>query len=233
MFDLCFSLNEFAQKIKYKFEVPVDDNEKKAAACFYIRVINGFQGTIILQKKGLASEAIVVLRGVYEAFSFLKNVVEEKGFLKKLLRDNDARRLNNLNWVVGKKFKEISKLQIKEVKSEIANLKSKNITNTDKIVIENINPKTYSLYRLFSSETHPGLSAVVRYLQDDNDSQAISWGPTSNNLEMTLVPACTIIYDSLGLMANYFNVDITDYMSNFRTQIEIAQLALEKESSKI
>src|SRR5689334_3670416 len=80
LFDLCFSLNNFAQRAKYLFEVPVDSQEKKAAACFFIRVLSGFQGTVILQQKGLASEAIVVLRGAYEAFCCLKKVFEENGF---------------------------------------------------------------------------------------------------------------------------------------------------------
>lgn len=125
IFDLCFSINQFAQAAKFRFDVPVDSQEKKAAACFFIRIINGFQATVILQQKGLASEAVTVLRGSYEAFCLLKKVVEEERFLCKLFRDNDLRRLKTLNWVIDKKPSTVSADALKEAKLEVANLKKK------------------------------------------------------------------------------------------------------------
>ena len=43
LFKLCRSLNSFAQYAKYQFQVPLESREKKAAACFFVRVLNGFR----------------------------------------------------------------------------------------------------------------------------------------------------------------------------------------------
>jgi hypothetical protein len=229
LFDMCFSLNNFAQRAKYQFEVPLDSREKKAAACFFIRVLNGFQGTVILQQKGLASEAIVVLRGAYEAFCCLKRVIEENGFLEKLLRDNDARRLSDLNWILNRRPSTVSPAELKAAKEEVVELKNKNISKNDRIVIENLHPQTYSFYRLFSSEAHPGLGAVVRYLQQNAEgADIIEWGPTSNDLEMTLISACTILFDSLSLISRMFQVDISSGIEAFRPLIDEAHKFLKK-----
>lgn len=232
IFDLCFSINQFAQWSKFQFEVPVDSQEKKAAACFFIRVINGFQATVILQQKGLSSEAVTVLRGAYEAFCLLKKVVEEEQFVSKLFRDNDLRRLKTLNWVINKKPKPstVSADALKEAKQEVANLKERNISDNDRIVIENLHPQTYSFYRLFSSEAHPSISSVVRYLQQDSEgTPRIDWGPTDKDVEMTLIPACTIIFDSISLMCRMFIADMTPHMEHYREQIDAAHNLLKGE----
>ncbi|WP_157698785.1 hypothetical protein [Geobacter sp. DSM 9736] len=87
-------------------------------------------------------------------------------------------------------------------------------------MIENLHSQTYSFYRLFSSEAHPGLGAVVRYLQQNAEGiDIIDWGPTSKDLEITLISACTILFDSLSLMGRMFQVDISA-IERFRPQID-------------
>ena len=42
VFDICFSLNHFAQKMKYNFRANLDDSQQTFASCLLTRILNGF-----------------------------------------------------------------------------------------------------------------------------------------------------------------------------------------------
>jgi hypothetical protein len=208
LFDLCIALNKCAQRIKFQLEIPVENRQQKAAACFFVRVLNGVQAATLLHKTGLASEAAIVIRSVYEAFIYLKATRDRPDFVDALLRDNDARRLKDLNYLLNTRCAALSNEETIAAESEIAEIKSRGITGTEKLIVQNLDPGTYSLFRVYSQETHPGLHAVSKYLQEDADGQYIEWGPSERDIEMNMVSACTMLCDSIFVVLGVFGLEV-------------------------
>jgi hypothetical protein len=220
LFDLSIALNKCAQRIKFQLEVPDTNRKRKAAACFFIRVLNGVQSAILLHENGLTSEAAVIIRSVYEAFIYLKSTRDRSDFIEDLLQDNDARRLKDLNYLLNCKYADLSSEEIIDVEAEIAEIKSRGITGTEKLIIQNLDPENYSLFRLFSQETHPGLTTVSKYLQDDADGQNyIEWGPSERDIEINMVSACAMLCDSIFVVLDIFEVAVPSDLTSIHAKI--------------
>ena len=219
LFDLCIALNKCAQRIKFQLKVPVENRERKAAACFFVRVLNGVQAAMLLHQIGLASEAAVVIRSVYEAFIYLKATRDRPDFVDALLRDNDARRLKDLNYLLNTSRAALSNEEIVAAESEIAEIKGRGITGAEKLIVQNLDPGTYSLFRMYSQETHPGLHAVSKYLQEDADGQDyIEWGPSERDIEMNMVSACTMLCDSIFAVLGVFGLEVPPDLASLHAQ---------------
>jgi hypothetical protein len=228
VFDLCSALNEFAQHIKFQLEVPIKNHARKAAACLFIRVLNGFQAVIILHQMGLASEAVVVLRSVCEAFFYLKAVRDKPDFVDTLLRDHFARRLKNLNYLLNNKRASFSNEDIAVAEAEKAKIERRGISGKETIQVQALAPEMYSLYRYYSLDVHPGLDSASKYLQqDDTEGEIyIEWGPSEHDIEINLSSACAVLLDSISLVLGMFGLEEPTALATLRAQLSAFQSRL-------
>jgi hypothetical protein len=79
-FQLSHQINELAHATKFELQVHNLDPQEYLAATLFLRLLNGFEATVILGTKGLLFEAKVVLRSVIETLFILKLLCKEEAF---------------------------------------------------------------------------------------------------------------------------------------------------------
>ena len=79
-FELTRQINELAHALKFELQAHNRDHQEYLAATLFLRLLNGFQATVILGIKGLLFEGKVVLRSVIESLFILRLLCKEEGF---------------------------------------------------------------------------------------------------------------------------------------------------------
>ena len=96
-FQLSHQINELAHATKFELQVHNRDPQEYLAATLFLRLLNGFEATVILGAKGLLFEAKVVLRSVIETLFILKLLCKEETFALEYLGSNKVQRLKWMN----------------------------------------------------------------------------------------------------------------------------------------
>ena len=96
-FEASAKINELAQAVKFELKVHNKDGQEVLAASLFLRVLNGFQATVILSRLGLINDAKVVLRGALESLFILKLLCKDEKFLAEYVGSDEVRRLKWMN----------------------------------------------------------------------------------------------------------------------------------------
>ena len=97
-FELCYEINSFAEKIKYKF-IQNQTGQKMVVAALFTRLLEGYQTAIILVNRGLEEDARVIIRTVLETLFLLKACCEDKEFVDQYMKSDEKKRLKLMNVV--------------------------------------------------------------------------------------------------------------------------------------
>ena len=84
-FELSYQIDELAHATKFELQVHNRDPQEYLAATLFLRLLSGFEATVILGTKGLLFEAKVVLRSVIETLFILKLLCQEEAFCSRIL----------------------------------------------------------------------------------------------------------------------------------------------------
>jgi hypothetical protein len=219
-FSLCHDINNFAQELKFKFEVNNQDGQKVIATCLFIRVLEGFQAAIILTGRGLTLDAKVLIRAVLEALILLKICCEDKEFISEFIKSDDVRRLKIMN--VTRKYRGQLFSLVKEYATEevVSDLKSKiNKENIRELQIEDLAkraglPIYYdTVYRLFSDNVHTSPRSLEKYVatNEKGDINEFCHGPDDRDCRENLWNLANLLLIALQSTCSLFclNEDTT------------------------
>ena len=91
-FEACSRINELAHAVKFELEVHNKDGQEVLAATLFLRLLNGFQATVILSRLGLVTEAKIVLRSALESLFILRLLCKDEKFLAEYVGSDEVRR---------------------------------------------------------------------------------------------------------------------------------------------
>ena len=230
IFEECYRVNEFAQNVKVNFKINKKNAQEVYAVCCFIKILNGFQASIILLRYGLTIESNLILRCLLETFIVLKNIGEKKGFVKDYIESDKRNRLkfmNVFNNNDNESFQDIKKYATKkrrgELKNEIEREKIEKL-NWEELA-KKVGLKDYydTVYRFTSAiSVHPTPRAIEQYLITDEKQNIISFylGPREKEIPIVLITEAKILLYTLELMLKLFNIEKLDNIKNFENKLK-------------
>lgn len=218
-FQLSYQINELAHATKFELQVDNRDPQEYLAATLFLRLLNGFEATVILGAKGLLFEAKVVLRSVIETLFILKLLCKEEAFALEYLGSSKVQSLKWMNIahesldpnfesvrqyatpkVMGALRKEIEQHELKKLEVEpIAK-------RADLHHIYN------AQYRLLSEQVHCLPISLDPFLVENQDGglDSFDWGPKHEGLDFILFTNIQMLFAALVPVTKLFSLEKKD-----------------------
>lgn len=185
-YSLIEELNVFCNEVKNRIIVNPDDVRSAIASMlFFLKISNGFQAIVLLSKKGLGVECIILTRSLLEVTFPLRILSLEENFARQFVLTEKAKQLRLLNVIINNK--EAFSPYISEFAEELrvqlrADIESKQIrTFTVEELAKRANMHHfYQLaYRHFSEEVHTTVKSLESYVVSDEHGyiQTFEKGP--------------------------------------------------------
>ncbi len=216
LLNLCYQANELAQTTKYEFKVNNANGQQVLAMTVFLRVLNGFQSTVLLGRMGLRTDAQVVGRGTLEALFVLKQLCEEKSFVPEYIKSDKANKLklfqvaavsNNPNLAEIRKI--ATPEAIAKLKEEVARENCKPIRAEDVARRAQLHHMYETEYRLLSLETHASPRSMEKLVEIGTDGEVVGFRlqPTDEDIEMILTIAAQTLLVALQCTTKLFSID--------------------------
>lgn len=220
LFDLSFDYNKFAQETKYKFQFHSKDGQEVIAGCLFLKILNTFQGVVILAQYGLPIESKIVLRSLFEPLCILKLVFEDEEFLKKyILTDLFIKRrwFNVAKSSPDDVFNELRKIaddEIKRLSNDIEEHQAEEYWIEKLAGLASLKSMYDTYYRLLSGVVHTSPRALEEYITVSQGGNICSfnWGPTDKDVDIILLSAVEFLRISLSLMIQFFEIEALEQL---------------------
>lgn len=230
IFDLCHDLNNFAQKVKFEFSIDSNNGQQVIASTLFIKVLHGFQSTILLFKHGLASEGKVIARSIMETMFTLKAICDNEDAVREYIQSDNAKREKLLNVILNEPDQDIFSTVKKEITPEF--IDSIKVRNRDQKVrdisaqewAEKAGLKSHyqTAYRILSDEVHTTPRALQQYLkEDDNGLLKLECAPSTDDFSPTLITALITLLISLDSLCTIFSINHGDELNQFEARIHV------------
>jgi phosphotransferase system HPr-like phosphotransfer protein len=233
-FQLCYDINRFAQKIKFRFEIHNKDGQEVITACLFIRILEGYQASILLVKGGFSSEARALIRIILESLILLKICCEDANIIPKYILTDEKKRLK-LMQIAHKYNDELFALlrgyATKEIMVELAEkVKTEDIKE---LIIEQlaikVGMKHYydSIYRLACDDIHTSPRVLERYViaNEEGDIVELNNAPKDEDARSNLLTLADFMLIAMVSMLKLHKIDEEVALKDFYKRL----LSLEKE----
>jgi hypothetical protein len=223
-FDLAYKANELAHVLQFELNGKVHnrDPQEFISATLYLRILNGYQATVMLAMKGLIFEAKVVLRSLLESLFILKCVSKEEEFGYEYLKSCYVQSLKWMNIAHQSKdahFESVRKYATPEVmaalKKRIEEDKCKELPTIEIISQRADLHSLYNTqYRLLSEQVHSLPISLDQFLIRDEEGEIaeFDWGPKHEDIDFILFTAIQILLIALDSITKLFEVDKTEQL---------------------
>ncbi|HEY5562330.1 MAG TPA: DUF5677 domain-containing protein [Clostridiaceae bacterium] len=229
-FDLCYALNKFAQELKFLFIINKEDSQEVAASCLFVKVLNGFQSSVLLYKYGLSVEGRIIIRTVLESAFILKAICDKREYAQDFIEIDNKDRERFGKAINDKRNEDI----FKAIKGEIPeylyeNLKKENREKGIKMISVEDWAKRADLeefyqcaYRLLSMDIHTNPRALEIYMNLDENKKLINivTSPITQGINDNLIIASSILLTSIESLSKLFSFDKFKDIENFEDKIE-------------
>lgn len=197
LFDLCYDLNHFAQKVKFEFSIDSNNGQQVVEASLFIKVLHGFQSAVLLFKYGLASDGKVIVRSIMETMFTLKAICDNEDSVREYILSDNVKREKLLNVIKSEKDEDI----FSTVKREI----------------------TLELEDSLRGDNNTTPRALQKYImENENGSLTLECGPSTEDISPTLITALITLLISLDSLCNLFSVNHSDELSRFESFIGVS-----------
>ena len=203
------------------------DQEVLAAATF-LRILQGFQATVILAKFGLVLDSQVVLRGVLESLFILKLICEETAFVSEYVGSDSVQRLKWMNIAHQSKnpnFDSLRNYATPEVREKLRQEIAKH--DWKELKVEEIARRAglshvYDTdYRILSAAVHT-LPRVIESMTSFDDTGGVTGfnsGPSDEGLDYVLFTAQRTLFMALVAVAKLFGLNRADIFAEINDQL--------------
>jgi hypothetical protein len=228
LFLLCKEINMFAQSTKFKFDIHSEDMRGIILASLFIKVHNAFQGSVIMYKYGLDTEAKVITRTALESLFALKAVVKHENFHIQLVESDQKKREKTLKRIKENPRGVFDKLQNEVVLNELDKLisenKSKNIKVFEPKELAELSESYddyYYAYNILCNDTHTDIRTMEKYLfiKDNDIIEAFNSIPSTKDIERVLFTANYVLLKALACMNEYCELQIDNDLSRFEEKM--------------
>jgi hypothetical protein len=230
IFDICFELNRFSNKLMMDLKVNPTDVTQLLMGCLYIRAVSGYQGTLILAKRGMLNEAGVVARALMETVFRMKAIERDKEIAKMYINEETLIRKKLIN-----KYRAISKKAKAEVQPPGMHELYESLERT--IEEEEIDElKTiwfaekagliddyHSAYSLLSHDVHVNIKSIDDYVvYDEHDNvTSLKVGPDDSTHELLILGLLSGKYIIIAgeTCAKTFSLDVYPSFVRFSAEL--------------
>lgn len=224
-FRLCFDINHFAQRAKYELEIHNMDGQEVISACLFLKILNGFQGCLILSRYGLLSEAEVLLRSSLEALFIMKACMNDEDFMREYIKSDEVKQLNIMKaaykhdatvFMETRKYATTERMRGLQRKKDRKEIKEINVSRVaEKAGLELLYD---SAYRLLSDSVHCGPKSLEEYMgvvDDTGKVRSIGIMPTKAELDTVFISAVQIMLFTFDSIFNFFKLDKNSEVESF------------------
>lgn len=224
LFELCFEINGFAQKLKYELEVHNLDPQEFFAAAFFIRVLESAQGAVILVERGLELEAATILRSAFDSLIYLKCSVEDEQFAYDYMNYAEIKRRDDLKNILKFKIYENEKSfgneadiikMISDIEKGFEKSGKKMGQFRQKFLKKELAEKANmsilyaSFYAVTSDAAHTGMGALRQHLKTDEQGKIIEiiHGPSDEQARMHLTAFSEFVLCASAYICELFKIE--------------------------
>lgn len=241
LFELAHRINELAHATKFELKVHDHDPQEFIAATIFLRLLNGFEATVILGIKGLLFEAKVVLRSVIESLFILRLLCKEEAFALEYLETSKVQSLKWMNIAHQSKdpnFESVRRYATPQIMKGLEDeIKQRGLK---KLAIKSIAeragiPHIYDAhYRLLSEQVHCLPISINPFMVRDQKGGRISfeWGPKHEDLDFVLFTDIQILLTAMVAITELFGLDKEDELKEIDKGLTTLALTLGSESEE-
>lgn len=208
-FNLCSKLNNYAQKHKYLYKCSENDKLKLTAICLFIKILNGYQGCILLIQHLLPDEATALSRTLCEPLYLIRIFFLEPEFFQEYLKYDEIERQRIINTAENnrhKVFDNVRKYATQQIKDEINKRLDgfyKSQFRAEHLAVRAKMKLHYdTMFRMTSPDVHSPPRTILRYIRFDDQGHitGYDWGPSERNCKRIMVFTSDVLIKALAFM---------------------------------
>jgi Family of unknown function (DUF5677) len=134
--ELCKEFNSFAQDVFFRCEVQSNDLRRSLAKTLFMRSLGNYQAAYLLGERGMEAQSEILVRSLCEATFALVAIAKDPSFAKRYARHNEAKRLQNIESMLGCKSEYISAEMRDEILREQAILRAKKAADGEMKIVK-------------------------------------------------------------------------------------------------
>ncbi len=215
-FQLSCQINELAHATNFELQVHNRDPQEYLTATLFLRLLNGFEATVILGAKGLLFEAKVVLRSVIETLLILKLLCKEEAFALEYLGSSKVQSLKWMNIAHESQdpnFESVRQYATPKVMEALR--KEIEQHGLKKLEVEPIARRAdlhyiyNSQYRLLSEQVHCLPISLDPFMVTNQEGELASfdWGPKHEDLDFIIFTNVQMLLIALVSVTKLFSLD--------------------------
>lgn len=220
--DIFEAINLVAWGTQYNFKVHKDDPQEVLMATAYARTLTNTQAVIILAKRGMDTQARVMLRAALEVLFTLKAIAKSRDFALKFMAADDVAQgkvFNKLKtWIAAspqeKDTNEAIDRALAENKKAIQNSGARRISTEEVSKVGELHSLYLTAYSHFSASVHSNVRDLERHfvVDSDKDISEIRNEPELDNLGILFSTASEIILIALAGIAELLPISIEQFL---------------------
>jgi hypothetical protein len=215
-FQLSHQINELAHAAKFELQVHNHDIQEYLAATLFLRLLNGFEATVILGTKGLLFEAKVVLRSVIETLFILNLLCKEEAFALEYLGSSKVQSLKWMNIAHESQDPNFESLRqyatpqvMEALRKEIEQHGLKKFEVEPIAKRGDLHHIYNAQYRLLSEQVHCLPISLDPFMVESQEGELTSfdWGPKHEDLDFILFTNVQALLIALESVTTFFSLD--------------------------
>lgn len=196
-FSFAGKVNKLAQHILLHMEPKIGSNFQLLVSILFARILNHYQGAIILAERGMIASARAIVRVMCDALFSLSACVADEKFIDELVKDDRHREADLIRSLlsVPNQYSGISEQMRKESAQREAVLRAEAKSDNPKKLGPYAIAKRAGLlshyhliYAPLSSTVHAAIRDMDTHINTDNAGKIVDlrWGPDLSGLEFVL-----------------------------------------------
>jgi hypothetical protein len=216
-------MNRFSQNIQYKLKIHINDSDELISSILFTRTLSTYQTFILISKRGLVSQAKMLLRCMFEPLFPLVAISKHKDYSKILIGLEEHERLKAFNKLLRFHRRENPedplieeiKAKAKEVKENIMKNNFKKLSIAQIAEDAGLISWYDTAYSLLSNTVHSSVRSLEEALDLDGEKnlRALKNEPSFDEFDHLYATAIeAMLYANIAI-ANIFKIDIESFIN--------------------
>lgn len=233
LYALLEQLNTFANGVKESVRVHPEDVRSVLAIMLFIKISNCFQSIVLLSRKGLGVECVILSRSLLEVTFPIKILSMEESFAREFVLTEKAKQLRLLNIILSNKESfspqvvEATEVLRAQLKAEISNHKIRSFTVEELAKKADMYHYYQRAYRNFSEDVHTTVKSLETYAIGDETGLILTFEKGPLAFEMSgFITAAYCLLVALESMDEIFQLGVKNELQSFEEGLGALQKEL-------